>query len=1211
MGNTKYIGRVGGLAVALGVGIAVATTPGIALADDTASTNSAGNTETAGATGKTPESEGTSTTTGTATGTTGTSDTADSQTDGASRPGLDAVDTSTSGTSASTDASVRQAPPGMVNATGGAQLSRKSSSDTSTGDEAAEVTTDDSTRPKGVADSKPTSPEAPAAAEAPVGVPRASDNSRRPVDRPTGAPRVDVDTVTATAGATPSRPEDTELARTVVDGALDEHAAPSAVTALTGSSPSPPQTTPVARQVISAAPEEPTPPRSEAREIVLGLLASLGPLATGGPLTPVDSPLGLALAAWGSRLRQFGQAVGEEARSLPVSSTLTSQDLDTSIGEQRLATAAMTADTTMMTTAAASAPLPSVTQSAPDHAKGGAVSGSLIADNLDGDLSTTSTYSVTGQPAKGSVTIRPDGAFTYTPTQAARLAADQTQGGDTDTFTVTVQDGLQTTDVAVTVPVSSAKPQTGTTINTAATPSGAAVTPDGKRTYVANQSNGTVSVINTDPASGAAYNTVVKTITVGGQPSGVAISLDGKRAYVSKANGTVAVINTDPASGAAYNTVVKTVTVGGQPSSVAITPDSKRVYVTKTGSSTVSMIDTTNYQVTNVTVGFTPTSMAFAPDGSRAYMTNRTGGTVAVLDTKPGSATYNKVVKTITVGTQPTSVAVTPDGKKAYASNSNGTVSIINTDPSSGPTYNTVTNTIGVGPSPTSVQITHDGSLAYVANSNDTISVIDTKTNTVKSTVTIELVPDQTGGHVIALTSDGRAYVTDAVDNNVRSLLMVHVNTAPQVDGPPTVLSTNETDGSVTGLVNMKPDIDGDKLTFSTAAGSGPASGTVTYDAAAGTYTYTPTQAAREEAAQPDGEKFDRFTVNVSDGQGGITTVPVTVTISPKAATPAPGLSATTTPIGVGADPYAAAVNGNRAYVANISDSTVSVIDTDTNRVVGTIPVGSGPTAVAVKPDGTRVYVANYYEGTVSVIDTNPQSANYNKVIKTIAIPWGETGSVSGVNLLAVSPDDTKVYVSGIDNTVSVIDTATNTISEPYDVAFEISDMAVSPDSSRLYIDDYGIISIRDAKTMQNMGSIYLGGNVNAQDIVVSPNGKRLYALTAVYESYTIHHTVSVIDTDPTSPTYKQVMKTIPVADNADHLALSANGSRAYVTHGSGTITVIDTSTGTVIGTIVEDNDGLTSDSAIVVGPNGRLYVIDSSENTLYVVTVDEGTTAV
>ena len=307
------------------------------------------------------------------------------------------------------------------------------------------------------------------------------------------------------------------------------------------------------------------------------------------------------------------------------------------------------------------------------------------------------------------------------------------------------------------------------------------------------------------------------------------------------------------------------------------------------------------------------------------------------------------------------------------------------------------------------------------------------------------------------------------------------------------------------------------------------------------------------------------------------------------------------------------AVNGNRAYVANFSDSTVSVIDTTTNRVVGTIPVGSGPTAVAVKPDGTRAYVANYNEATVSVIDTNAQSANYNKVIKTIAIPWGETGSVSGVNRLAVSPDGTKVYVSGIDNTVSLIDTATNTISDPYDVAFETSDMAVSPDSSRLYIADYGggSIHIRDAKTMQNMGNILLEGTVFPQDIVVSPNGKRIYALTAVYESFSIHHTVSVIDTDPTSPTYKQVIKTIPIADNADHVALSADGSRAYVTHGSGTITVIDPNTGTVIGIITEDNDGLTSDSDIVVGPNGRLYVIDSSDNTLYVVTIEEGTTAV
>ena len=34
MGHARYIGRVGGLAVALGVGVAVATTPGVAWADE-------------------------------------------------------------------------------------------------------------------------------------------------------------------------------------------------------------------------------------------------------------------------------------------------------------------------------------------------------------------------------------------------------------------------------------------------------------------------------------------------------------------------------------------------------------------------------------------------------------------------------------------------------------------------------------------------------------------------------------------------------------------------------------------------------------------------------------------------------------------------------------------------------------------------------------------------------------------------------------------------------------------------------------------------------------------------------------------------------------------------------------------------------------------------------------------------------------------------
>ncbi|WP_285509660.1 IPT/TIG domain-containing protein, partial [Streptomyces sp. NBRC 13847] len=48
----------------------------------------------------------------------------------------------------------------------------------------------------------------------------------------------------------------------------------------------------------------------------------------------------------------------------------------------------------------------------------------------------------------------------------------------------------------------------------------------------------------------------------------------------------------------------------------------------------------------------------------------------------------------------------------------------------------------------------------------------------------------------------------------------------------------------------------------------------------------------------------------------------------------------------------------------------VSVIDTATNSVIGTIAVGQGPTGVAVSPDGTRAYTTNSDSNTVSVIDT-------------------------------------------------------------------------------------------------------------------------------------------------------------------------------------------------------------------------------------------------
>jgi YVTN family beta-propeller protein len=85
--------------------------------------------------------------------------------------------------------------------------------------------------------------------------------------------------------------------------------------------------------------------------------------------------------------------------------------------------------------------------------------------------------------------------------------------------------------------------------------------------------------------------------------------------------------------------------------------------------------------------------------------------------------------------------------------------------------------------------------------------------------------------------------------------------------------------------------------------------------------------------------------------------------------------------------------------------------------VVVTIPVGRVPFGVAITPDGTRAYVANEFSYTVSVIDTAT-----NTVVATIPVGLVPIG-------VAITPDGTRAYVPNeFSYTVSVIDTATNTV---------------------------------------------------------------------------------------------------------------------------------------------------------------------------------------
>ena len=64
-----------------------------------------------------------------------------------------------------------------------------------------------------------------------------------------------------------------------------------------------------------------------------------------------------------------------------------------------------------------------------------------------------------------------------------------------------------------------------------------------------------------------------------------------------------------------------------------------------------------------------------------------------------------------------------------------------------------------------------------------------------------------------------------------------------------------------------------------------------------------------------------------------------------------------------------AADGASLVFVSNQDAATVSVIDTATDTVVGSIPVAFAPAGIAADRDGKTVYLTHPERGEISVID--------------------------------------------------------------------------------------------------------------------------------------------------------------------------------------------------------------------------------------------------
>ncbi len=225
-------------------------------------------------------------------------------------------------------------------------------------------------------------------------------------------------------------------------------------------------------------------------------------------------------------------------------------------------------------------------------------------------------------------------------------------------------------------------------------PAGMALSPDGKRLYVAgNLSN---RLIELDAETGA----LLRTFDVGVAPFDVV--LRGARAYVSNWGGrrpdATSVtgpagrgtrVRVDPvrfiASEGSISVIdlsdgkpVSEILVGLHSSALALSPNERYLAVANAGSDTVSVIDTTTDSVVETIslrwqvgdpFGATPNALVFAPSGKELYVCNGVQNAVAVIQFRPR---HSKLKGLIPTGWFPGAIAYDPVHEKLHVANIKG-----------------------------------------------------------------------------------------------------------------------------------------------------------------------------------------------------------------------------------------------------------------------------------------------------------------------------------------------------------------------------------------------------------------------------------------------------------------------------------------------------------------------------------------------------------
>ena len=843
----------------------------------------------------------------------------------------------------------------------------------------------------------------------------------------------------------------------------------------------------------------------------------------------------------------------------------------------------------------------------------GVVTGTFNATDPDGDAL---SYTV-GTASQGTVVFNSAGTFVYTPTPAARTAAAATAGTDSDSFTVTVDDGHRSS-ITRTIDVEVAPTRVvGETSITSSSFGTQLVTPDGTRIIeLTGNSSGNSQVTVIDTATG---RPIAGPATITGGPSDIRLNASGTRAVVTTGGGSTNISVIDTATGLQ---VGNTVTLdGSSPYRPQFSADGTLAVV---GSSSFGFSPTASVAVidlaTGAQVGNTVTvsgQLSADPQinaaGTRAAVTTNINGfpsvttAVTVIDTTTGDQVGSAV--TLAGNLIQPQFAFGSMGARFTSDGSRVVVATSEFASGAQTAHLAVIEAATGSQVGSTVTVNGNSQYALLFTADGTRTVLTTLDQSGFTQNTHVVVVDTTSGNQVGTTYTFRGNPVAAQLNGTRAFVTAfdfgaYINSVAVIDTVSGVGTTVALPGTQENVPPLQFTADGSRA-IAVTQDSGGKHVTVLDTATAnliGSLTFT--GSSFPTRFNPD---FTRAAITTGDSANTTVTLVDTTTAtiigSPLIVT------GQTRDVRFNDDGTLAA-----AITAGSADGAAAgFIDVITGTPLGTPVFLAGEPSLTFNADGTRAAFVTNDTATgntrVAVINTATGAQLGNAIVLT-GTPQGT--KFGGDRLIVLAGQDTsttQVTVLDADTGAQVGDTlplgsyaSADRVQFSSDGVYAVVSSFTFDSATSTYTTR---VTLLNTDTGRQIGDTIVLAGVPPDSAHFAPGGDRAYLVTTDSSAspITIQFTAVRLDgTDVPTP----VVAPVPIAVGTGPSAIVVTDTYAYVVNNvSGNVTVIDTSDNTVVGNPISIGSNSTratasADRLYVTNANtGKISVIDTTTNTL------------